>query len=84
MALKNWERALQFLEIVIMSPANNTASLIQVEAYKKRVLVGLLYKGRVSIIITTFFRIMALTIVLVRHYQYHEPRVRKRQSTIER
>ena len=48
MALKRWDRALQFLEIVIMSPAHNTASMIQVEAYKKRVLVGLLHKGRVS------------------------------------
>lgn len=49
MALKKWKRALFFLEIVIMSPANNTASMIQVEAYKKWVLVGLLLKGKVRI-----------------------------------
>lgn len=48
MGLKRWERALLFLEIVIMSPSHNTASMIQVEAYKKRVLVGLLLRGGVS------------------------------------
>ena len=47
LGLKNWKRALLFLEIVIVSPATNTASMIQVEAYKKWVLVGLLLKGRV-------------------------------------
>lgn len=47
LGLKQWERALLFLEIVIVSPASNTASMIQVEAYKKWVLVGLLLKGRV-------------------------------------
>lgn len=48
MGLQRWERALLFLEIVIMSPSNNTASMIMVEAYKKWVLVGLLLRGRVS------------------------------------
>ena len=48
LGLKLWERALLFLEIVIMSPTGNTASMIQVEAYKKWVLVGLLLKGKVS------------------------------------
>ena len=46
--LKDWERALHFYDIVIMSPTNGTASMIQVEAYKKRVLVGILAEGGVS------------------------------------
>jgi hypothetical protein len=33
-----------FLEIVIMAPTNNTASIIMIEAYKKWVLVGLLLR----------------------------------------
>ena len=49
MALKKWKRALHFLEIVIMSPVVNNVSKIQVDAYKKWVLVSLLYKGHVSI-----------------------------------
>ncbi|MCJ1225691.1 hypothetical protein MMC12_002340 [Toensbergia leucococca] len=44
MATKNWERGLRLLEIVIMSPGSAT-SKIQVEAYKKWVLVGLLLHG---------------------------------------
>ncbi len=48
MALKKWKRALLFLEIVIMSPVLNSVSKIQVDAYKKWVLVSLLYKGHVS------------------------------------
>ncbi len=51
-ALKDWERALLFLEIVIASPTardnSGGTSKIQVEAYKKWVLVGLLQKGHVS------------------------------------
>lgn len=47
MGLKEWKRALLFLEMVIISPSTNNASKIQVEAYKKYVLVGLLYKGYV-------------------------------------
>lgn len=48
MGLKDWDRAILFLEIVISSPTANTASKIQTEAFKKWVLVGLLHKGRVS------------------------------------
>lgn len=48
MGLKKWKRALLFLEIVIMSPVANNISKIQMEAYRKWVLVGLLYKGHVS------------------------------------
>ena len=50
MALKKWKRALLFLEIAIMSPVLNSVSKIQVDAYKKWVLVSLLYKGHVSIV----------------------------------
>lgn len=49
MGLKNWERALLFLEIVVISPTSNNVSMIQVEAFKKWVLVSLLFKGQVSI-----------------------------------
>ena len=48
MALKKWKRALLFLEIVIMSPVVGSISKIQVDAYKKWVLVSLLYVGYVS------------------------------------
>lgn len=48
MGLKKWKRALHFLEIVIVSPVVNNVSKIQVDAYKKWVLVSLLYKGHVS------------------------------------
>ena len=48
MGLKKWKRALFFLEIVIMSPVASNISKIQVDAYKKWVLVSLLYKGHVS------------------------------------
>lgn len=48
MGLKDWKHALFFLEVVISSPVANNASKIQVEAYKKLVLVRLLYKGHVS------------------------------------
>ena len=51
MGLKEWKKALLFLEIVMTSPVMNNASKIQVEAYKKWVLVSLLYKGSVSCII---------------------------------
>ncbi|MCJ1477882.1 hypothetical protein MMC13_006555 [Lambiella insularis] len=46
MGLSDWPRALLFLEIVIMAPTSNAASMIQVEAYKKWVLVGLLIEGK--------------------------------------
>ena len=48
MAFKDWERALLFLEIVMVSPTASTASKIQAEAYKKWVLVSLLHRGKVS------------------------------------
>ena len=48
MALKDWPRAISFLELVMTSPTTHNASKIQAEAYKKWVLVGLLHKGRVS------------------------------------
>ncbi len=48
--LKDWERALLFLDIVISSPTVNSTSMIQVEAYKKWVLVSLLLRGQVSAI----------------------------------
>ena len=48
MGLKKWKRALLFLGIVIMSPVVSNVSKIQVDAYKKWVLVSLLYKGHVS------------------------------------
>ena len=48
MGLKEWKRALLYLEIVILTPVASNASKIQVEAYKKWVLVSLLQKGRVS------------------------------------
>lgn len=46
--LKDWERALHFYEVAVMWPTGNKVSLIQVEAYKKRVLVGILAHGGVS------------------------------------
>ncbi|KAL1967750.1 hypothetical protein VTN77DRAFT_2439 [Rasamsonia byssochlamydoides] len=45
MGLKQWDRALHFLSIVISTPSINSVSTIMVEAYKKWVLVSLLAKG---------------------------------------
>ncbi|KAI9724747.1 MAG: hypothetical protein M1812_000022 [Candelaria pacifica] len=47
-ALKKWERALDFLELILSSPNNNinAPSTIQIEAYRNWVLVGLLFGGR--------------------------------------
>ena len=45
--LKNWTRALHFLEVVITCPTASTASMIQVEAFKKWILVNLLANGQV-------------------------------------
>lgn len=50
MAMKKWKHALLFLEIVMMTPVANNASKMQVEAYKKWVLVSLLHKGHVSVV----------------------------------
>ncbi|GAA5812592.1 hypothetical protein MFLAVUS_006049 [Mucor flavus] len=47
-ANKNFERALDFLSIVISSPTQKAISAIQIAAYKKFVLVSLIYQGQVS------------------------------------
>ena len=47
-ALKDWERAVHFYEMAIITPTTNTVSKIQLEAYNKRLLVGILWKGIVS------------------------------------
>ena len=60
-ALKEWDRALLFLEIIISAPTNNTASLIQVEAYRKWVLVCLIANGKVSMLYTCCTLILELT-----------------------
>lgn len=49
MGLKQWRRALLYLETVLVTPITSNASKIQVEAYRKWVLVSLLHEGRVSI-----------------------------------
>lgn len=46
--LRDWARGIHFYEIAIVAPATNAVSKIQVEAYNKRLLVGLLWKGIVS------------------------------------
>nr|CAG8583753.1 8159_t:CDS:2 [Entrophospora candida] len=45
--LKKYERAYYFLKLVISAPAN-IASQIQLEAYKKFVLISLLLRGRIG------------------------------------
>ena len=64
MGLKEWKKALLFLEIAMTSPAINNASKIQVEAYKKWVLVSLLYKGFVSCVSLLKFNELLLTHLL--------------------
>ncbi|KAF2213539.1 hypothetical protein CERZMDRAFT_38800 [Cercospora zeae-maydis SCOH1-5] len=45
--MHNWSRARLFLEYVLLSPSqSHTASALQVEAYKKWALVGLIANGR--------------------------------------
>ncbi|KAL8934669.1 MAG: hypothetical protein Q9216_005789 [Gyalolechia sp. 2 TL-2023] len=46
-AIQEWDRAIPFLEAVLTAPSRNHASRVQVEAYKKWVLVNLLAHGRV-------------------------------------
>lgn len=46
-ALKQWDKAIQFFETVVSAPAMMT-SAIMVEAYKKLVLVSLIHKGAVG------------------------------------
>ena len=48
--LWNWERAIAFLEIVIAAPCGmSSCSMIQVEAYKKWVLVNLMFYGKAGV-----------------------------------
>lgn len=47
-AVKNYERALYFFEIVITTPAM-TVSHIMLEAYKKYILISLIINGKVSL-----------------------------------
>ena len=47
-ALENYERAIHFYELAIIAPATNAVSKIQVDAYVKRLLVGIIWKGVVS------------------------------------
>lgn len=50
MGLRQWKRALLFLEFVLVTPVTNNASKIQVDAYNKWVLVNLLHKGVVGVL----------------------------------
>lgn len=50
MGLKQWDRALHLLSIVVCAPSINSVSSIMVDAYKKWVLVSLLGKGAVRFI----------------------------------
>ncbi|KAI4216740.1 MAG: hypothetical protein LQ351_000688 [Letrouitia transgressa] len=45
--MKDWERALLFLEITLIWPISNNCSMIQVIAYRRWVLVNLIQNGRV-------------------------------------
>lgn len=53
-AVKNFERALYFYEIVITTPAM-IVSHIMLEAYKKYILVSLLISGKVRLRIVIIF-----------------------------
>lgn len=53
MGLRQWKRALSFLEAVLITPVTNNASKIQVEAYRQWVLVNLLHKGSVGTVINS-------------------------------
>lgn len=46
LAVGQYDRAILFLELATLYPAANVASKIQVEAYKKWILVNLLHKGQ--------------------------------------
>lgn len=48
MILKDWEKALHFLTVVVSCPVVNSVSTIMVEAYKKWILINLLKNGKVS------------------------------------
>ncbi|KAK5160228.1 hypothetical protein BJ546DRAFT_55290 [Cryomyces antarcticus] len=45
MGLGNWERALTFLECVLISPTQSPGSAFMLEAYRKWMLVGLIHYG---------------------------------------
>ncbi|TKA73660.1 hypothetical protein B0A49_04452 [Cryomyces minteri] len=45
MGLGNWERALTFLECVLISPTQSPGSALMLEAYRKWMLVGLIHYG---------------------------------------
>lgn len=62
MALKNWKRALLYLETVLITPVTNNASKIQVEAYSKWVLVNLLHKGVVRNLASPIALLRVLTL----------------------
>lgn len=47
MGLKNFERAIHLLQVVISAPTRNSVSMIMVEAYKKWVLANILETGKV-------------------------------------
>ena len=81
--MKNWVRALLFLDIVIMSPANNTTSMIQVEAYKKWILVGLLLRGHVSAVSFPFnFLIMIRDLSNASSFNSRGPKILIQQGCI--
>ncbi|RAH40683.1 putative COP9 subunit 3 [Aspergillus brunneoviolaceus CBS 621.78] len=46
MALKEWDKALHWLSVVISFPVVNSVSKVMIEAFKKWVLVGLLRHGK--------------------------------------
>lgn len=50
MILKDWDKALHFLTVVVSCPVVNSVSMIMVEAYKKWILVNLLQNGKVSLL----------------------------------
>ncbi|PHZ08272.1 uncharacterized protein RHIMIDRAFT_241786 [Rhizopus microsporus ATCC 52813] len=45
-ANKNFDRALEFLTVVISAPTQRVVSAIQIAAYRKFILVSLIYEGR--------------------------------------
>jgi COP9 signalosome complex subunit 3 len=47
MGLGSWERAIEFLEIVITAPTMSGTSKIMVAAYKKWLLANLIFHGQV-------------------------------------
>lgn len=62
MGLRQWKRTLSFLEAVLITPVTNNASKIQIEAYRKWVLVNLLHKGSVGTVTVSIARLNILTL----------------------